>query len=273
MQPKRRGLVALISGLVLMLIVAPVVFGVGAWYGAKHLGDIAKSAKSVSQGGTVTLAADEHIFVMVDVGPSSKSDFSVTSDTGIALESCDVSGPAGQATADSGVQGIQVSYQGREYHSAGVFTAPAAGDYTVSCSAGPTKVITGDAASNFAGGTIMPVLVGFGLATLAGLLGLILTIVGIVKLVRSGRERSAYAAQSGGYGQPGYGQQAYGQPTFGQPTYGQPTYGQAPPPPPPGQTGQSSPSASYPPPPGQDAPPPPNYPPPPGGSGSGGQGS
>ncbi len=247
----------MISGLVLMLIVAPVVFGVGVWYGAKHLSDVADSAVSVSQGGSVKLAAEEKVFVMVDVGPSSKSGFSVDSNGG-TFQSCEVTSSAGAATASTDTSVLRVTYQGRTYESAGVFTAPSAGDYAISCAAGPTKVITGDAAGNFAGGTFMPVLVGFGIATLAGLLGLILTIVGIVKLVRSGRERSAYAMQQGGgYGQPGYAQSYAGQPSYGQQappppaqTYGgQPTYGQAPPPP-------STPGYGTP-------PPPPNYPPPP----------
>lgn len=239
MQPKRRGLGALISGLVLMLIVAPVVFGIGAWYGARHLSDVANSAQTVTQGGTIKLDAGEDIFVMVDVGASGTSGFSVDKNSG-TLQSCEVTGADGTATSSTDASVLHVNYNGRSYESAGVFTAPSAGDYTISCANGPTKVITGDAASNFAGGTIMPVLVGLGIATLAGLLGLVLTIVGIVKLVRSGRERTAYA-QGAAYGQP----PAYGQ-TYG----GQPTYGQAPPPP---NQGYAAP------------PPPPNDPPPPSG--------
>ena len=91
---------------------------------------------------------------------------------------------------------------------------------------------------NFAGGTIMPVLVGLGIATLAGLLGLVLTIVGSSGLVRSGpgahgvcagrrlvASRPPVArpmAASQPWADPPPPGQAYG---------GQPTYGQAPPPP------------------------------------------
>ena len=110
---------------------------------------------------------------------------------------------------------LSANLNGRSYESAGVYTATSAGAYTVTC-AGPAKVLSGADATGLIGGTLMPAVVGFLLATLAGLIGLGLAILGIVRLVRSRRPPTS------GYGQPGYGQP-------GQPGYGQPAYGEAPP--------------------------------------------
>lgn len=267
MKPKRRGLGALLSGLILMFIVAPAVFGVGAWYGVKKLADVADSAVSVSQGGTIRLASGDEALIMVDTGPATSTGTWLDSNGGMTLETCAVTSPGGELSATGGT-GLHIDYQGRSYRSAGVYKANTDGDVVINCAAGPTKVITGDAVGSLAGGALMPFLLSFGLAALAGLLGLILAIVGIVKLVRSNRERAAFA--TGGY------QQGYGQPGYApQPGYAQPTYGEQPgyaPPPPPGTASQT-----FPPPPGtagQTNPPPPptatshGYPPVPGPDGS-----
>ncbi len=74
---------------------------------------------------------------------------------------------------------------------------PADGDYAVTC-AGPAKVFTGADVEKLGGSTIMALLFGVLGSLAVGLLGLVLTIVGIVKLVRSGRERARRGG--GGYG-------------------------------------------------------------------------
>ena len=275
MKPKRRGVWPLVIGLVLMVIVAPVVFFGGVTYAAKHVVDVARDAELVQSGGTVTLDANEKALVMVDVGAAPNSELSVNSDTSVATQSCEVAGPDGVATVDTGF-GLSANLNGRSYESAGVYTATSAGAYTVTC-AGPAKVLSGADATGLIGGTLMPAVVGFLLATLAGLVGLGLAILGIVRLVRSRRPPTSGYGQPGygqpaygeaapqgygqpgqpaqpGYGQPGYGQPAqpgYGQPGYGQPAqpaqpgYGQPGYGQpGTPPPPPPYVGPTTPPTS-----------------------------
>lgn len=253
MKPKRRGIGMLITGLVLMLLVAPLLFGIGAWYGVKHIKDVADSAQTVTQGGTLALDANEKALVMVDVGSGSGSSFNV--ETGTATQACDVTGPDGGALVATDTDKITATLNGRRYESAGVFQATGAGDYTINCSGGPTKVITGDKVEGMIGGTFLPVALGFGAATLAGIIGLILTIVGIVKMVRSGRERNQVGGPPPAYGT-GYGQQP---PPYGQ----QPSYGQTPP----GLSNDGRAPQSYSPGGSSAAPPPPaggqNYPPPP----------
>ena len=283
MKPKRRGVWPLVIGLVLMVIVAPVVFFGGVTYAAKHVVDVARDAELVQSGGTVTLDANEKALVMVDVGAAPNSELSVNSDTSVATQTCEVAGPDGVATVDTGF-GLSANLNGRSYESAGVYTATSAGAYTVTC-AGPAKVLSGADATGLIGGTLMPAVVGFLLATLAGLVGLGLAILGIVRLVRSRRPPTSGYGQPGygqpgqpgygqpaygeaapqgygqpgqpaqpGYGQPGYGQPAqpgYGQPGYGQPAqpaqpgYGQPGYGQpGTPPPPPPYVGPTTPPTS-----------------------------
>ena len=275
MKPKRRGVWPLVIGLVLMVIVAPVVFFGGVTYAAKHVVNVARDAELVQSGGTVTLDANEKALVMVDVGAAPNSELSVNSDTSVATQTCEVAGPDGVATVDTGF-GLSANLNGRSYESAGVYTATSAGAYTVTC-AGPAKVLSGADATGLIGGTLMPAVVGFLLATLAGLIGLGLAILGIVRLVRSRRPPTSGYGQPGygqpaygeaapqgygqpgqpaqpGYGQPGYGQPAqpgYGQPGYGQPAqpaqpgYGQPGYGQpGTPPPPPPYVGPTTPPTS-----------------------------
>lgn len=104
---------------------------------------------------------------MVDVGAAgSGSEFNV--ETGTATQSCDVTGPDGSALAATDAEKITATVSGRRYESAGVFQATGAGDYTISCAAGPTKVITGDKVEGMIGGTLLPVALGFGGATIAG---------------------------------------------------------------------------------------------------------
>lgn len=254
---KRRGLGALITGLVLMLLVAPLLFVGGLTFAARNVVNIARDAQTVAPGGTLTLKAGESALVVVDVGPAPNNSLSVNDTSADATQSCTMTGPAGEATVDS-TSGLSANLDGRHYESAGLFTATDAGTYTLTCS-GPAKVMTGADATGIAGRTVAAALIGFVAASVAGLLGLILLIVGIVRMRRSSRSGVGQPPYGGYPGQPAYGQPAYGQPAqpgYGQPTQGgygqpaqpgygqpaqpgygqsaQPGYGQAPPPPPQG---------------------------------------
>ena len=100
-----------------MFIVAPAVFGVGAWYGVKKLADVADSAVSVSQGGTIRLASGDEALIMVDTGPATSTGTSLDSHGGMTLETCAVTSPGGELSATGGT-GLHIDYQGRSYRSA-----------------------------------------------------------------------------------------------------------------------------------------------------------
>ncbi|GAB4077147.1 hypothetical protein [Nostocoides australiense] len=232
MQPKRRGIIPLILGLLLMFIGAPGLLVGGATYAFKGAADVAKAAPVHQPGDTVALTANEPVFVLVDVGPGNGTSVETVDGT---IQSCEIASSSGASLTRESDTKLRATFDGRTWESAGGFTAPADGDYAFTCS-GPTKILTGDDAEKLGGKTLMAVIFGVLGSIVVGLLGLILTIVGIVKLVRSGRERRMGGGGYGGYGQGGA---PYGAPTqpYGDPSMDRNAYAV---PPPPGASGTSA---------------------------------
>lgn len=240
MPTKRRGLVPLIIGLLLMFIAAPALFVGGAWYGVRGMIDVAEEAPVVQPGGTVEVTQNEPFLILVDVGAGSGT--SLDSSTGTPLQECAVvDSNQLPVVRDSGSQ-ISATFGGRQYQSAGLYVASASGAHTITCD-GPAKVLSGSDATDLGSRTVLTVVGGLVLGFLAGLIGFILAIVGIVKLVRSGRERRSMGGQPPYGGQSGYGSPA---PYGGGAGYG----GGAPPPPGAQGTGAAYGQGGYPPPPG-----------------------
>ena len=262
MQPKRRGLIPLILGLLMMFIAAPALLIGGAAYGLRGAVDVAREAQVHPPGDTVALRQGEPVLVLVDVGPASGNALESSSSP---TQTCEISSAGVTLTQDATGSGLSANFDGRSWESAGTFAVPADGDYAVTC-AGPAKVFTGADVEKLGGSTIMALLFGVLGSLAVGLLGLVLTIVGIVKLVRSGRERRA---GGGGYGYGGPGGPPYGAPVpstpYGTPPQHDSTYAVPPPPGSGAPAGYGSAPYGSTPPPGYGAQPPAYSPPPPGG--------
>lgn len=207
-EPKRRGLALTIIGGVLMVVVAPVIFVVATVMGVKDAVNLISNTPVVPNGGTVTMTAGQTRDIYPYVGTS-------TSDTGVdssptmatTVPDCTVTDPTGQDVSISTGGGATTwSRQGGAYQIYGSFTASQAGEYKVTCGNVDALVPDGHDATNAGKKAAWGIGGGFIGASVAGLLGLILLIVGIVKLVNSGKERSAFRMQQqmGQWQQPYY---------------------------------------------------------------------
>ncbi len=193
-EPKRRGLALTIIGALLMFLVAPAVFITGTVLGVKGGIDIVSKAPLVPSGGSITLQQNEVRDVYAYDGVSS-SDNGVDANTTYRsdLPSCAITGPDGAKVEFRPPAGnIAWTRDSVRYRSAGSFTATQAGSYQVTCGDHPTVVPSADDAQQAANHAVWWIGIALAIATVFGVLGLILLIVGIVKLVNSGKERSRH---------------------------------------------------------------------------------
>jgi hypothetical protein len=204
--PKRRGLALTIIGAILMLVVAPTAAGIGIWKGVSGGMNAVSDTAWVEPGGTVHVSGTEDQTILVEG----------RYETGEPLPDCHVTGPDDQPiTVDEGTTRLSMDWGGTAYSRVGTFDPTGSGDYTVDCSGHRTKVLSSSVANDVARRVLVPLGIGVGLGVLAFLVGVVLLIVGIVKLVRSGQERSqariAAAGWPGGHG-PGQAPYGYGGP-------------------------------------------------------------
>lgn len=198
--PKRRGLALTIIGAILMLVIAPAAAGVGIWKGVSGGMNAVSDTSWVNPGGKVHVTGAEDQTILVEG----------RYETGQPLPSCNVTGPDGQPiTVDAGTARLSMDWGGTAYSRAGTFTSSGAGDYTVDCRGHRTKVLSSSVANDVARRVLVPLGIGIGLGVLAFFAGVVLLIVGIIKLVNSGHERAqARAAAAGGWSG-GYPQDPY----------------------------------------------------------------
>ncbi|WP_460468749.1 hypothetical protein [Calidifontibacter terrae] len=183
-----------IIGAVLMLVIAPVIFVTGTVIGVKGAIDIITKAPQVPSGGSITLQQNDVHDLYAYVGYSTSSD-GVSSDTSntAPVPSCTVTGPDGQPVNVTKATGNTVWTRGSSiYQSAGSFTPPTTGAYKVACGDHDALVPAGDEASSAGNKAAWSIGIGLAAAAVAGIIGLILLTIGIVKLVNSGKERSQY---------------------------------------------------------------------------------
>ncbi|WP_446666224.1 hypothetical protein [Flexivirga sp. B27] len=202
--PRRRGLVLTIVGAVLMLLIAPAAAGIGIWKGVSGGMSTVNDTAWIEPGGTAHVGDHQDQTILVEG----------RYETGEPLPSCDVNGPDGQPiTVDQGTARLSMDWGGTAYTRAGTFQSSGPGDYAIDCEGHRTKVLTSQLANDIARRVLVPLGIGIGIGVLAFLAGVVLLVVGIIKLVNSGRERNqARMAASGGWpGQygppPGYGGQ------------------------------------------------------------------
>lgn len=207
--PSRTGPVVLIVLGALAMILGPIIgiiAGVSGILGSLNLEDYA-DAQQVTNGSAASL--------------SGNAEFLVAPSSGTTGYSCDVTGPGGQAVDTTSRDGIIT------------FFTDEAGPYTITCDpSGGTLVIlpAGDVDEliSSAPGAATAMIVGF----VAGFVGLVALVVGIIWLVRVNKDRKT-ATFGGGYPPGGYGQGGYqggqpgGQQQWGSGPYQTPPAGQA----------------------------------------------
>ncbi|GGB42882.1 hypothetical protein GCM10011492_37280 [Flexivirga endophytica] len=205
--PKRRGLALTIIGAVLMLLIAPAAAGIGIWKGVSGGMNAVSDTAWIEPGRTVHLTGVDDQTILVEG----------RYETGEPLPACDVTGPGDRRiTVDQGTARLSMDWGGTAYTRAGTFHPVGAGDYAIDCSDHRAKVISSAVADDVARRVLVPLGIGLGIGVLAFMAGVVLLIVGIIKLVKSGQERSRAKAAAAGW--PGYG------PGGGQPHGQQPPY-------------------------------------------------
>ncbi len=186
MRPKRRGLPALIIGLVMWLVVAPAVALVVGFVAFDHgLSRIDQASGLMSQD-SHHVDAKQTVTVFVGRGKAEDGGTWITSADVAAPDGlCTVTGPSGTDVPLFPSTGPIISRGGVSYESAGTFTAPQAGSYLIECSGRHALVFDASAPGDLWTHTFDGIVVGVLVASAIGLIGIVVVVVGIVLLVRS----------------------------------------------------------------------------------------
>lgn len=175
--PRTHGWWPLAIGLVCMLLLAPTAFGVGVWLGV-HRGTQA------FQGGSWTASSPKQL--------DASTTYVIYAASGVSTQvagRCGAVDPAGafiQFNSSSG--NVTVNDQSER----GTFTTTTAGSYRLNCGDVSLRVISNKQVEGLGKDIGIPIAVGVGGAALLGLVGLVLTIVGIVRLVGSNNRRKQW---------------------------------------------------------------------------------
>lgn len=175
--PRTRGWWPLAIGLVCMLLLAPTSFGVGLWVGV-HRGTQAfqGDAWSASAPKQLEAATTYVVYAAGDISAQLRG-------------RCGAVDPAGTFIPFTSSTGnVTVNNQTER----GSFTTTAAGSYRLNCGNVSLRVISDKQVAGLGKDIGIPVAVGVGGAIVLGLLGLVLTIVGIVRLVGSNNRRKQW---------------------------------------------------------------------------------
>lgn len=201
--PKRRGVALTVVGAVLMLLIAPAAAGIGIWQGVSHGMSAVDDQPWIAAHGTVHVSGRHSQTILVEGGYEASE----------SLPTCEVTGSDGQPVpVVRGTAHLTMNWGGTALTRAGTFAPPDAGDYAVDCDGLRTKVLDSGIANDIARRVLVPIAIGVGLGGLAFLAGVVVLIVGIIKLVNSGRERNLARIAAAGYPR-GYG----GPPSYGPP--------------------------------------------------------
>ncbi len=200
MRPQRRGLVTLIIGVVLLFVVAPAVGVIGFVYGLNSGMDKITGAPIVAAGQSHHLSAGDSATIFGYSGPAS-SGTGVSSNGGsLPTSTCQVTSPSGTSIDLIPQSGVQVTRGGSAYDMVGHFTATKDGDYVIDCGDHPALVLDSSIADHLLRTIFLPIGIAAGVAAIIALAGIILLIVGIVRLVRSRRAIQEFDMAQGAYG-------------------------------------------------------------------------
>ncbi|KAB1655333.1 hypothetical protein F8O01_11945 [Pseudoclavibacter chungangensis] len=185
-QRGRAGAVAvLVIGIVLVVLVAPGSLIAGLVWTAVSTGSVEDELVPVAPTGTVPLRAGSTASIYLAGGYGSSD------------VSCSVTGPD---EADVPVVALRGSssteVNGMRYERVAELRAPLDGDYRFEC-LGPPATMVYAHPSSIGASLVVPVLVGVGASIVVGIFGLVLVVVGIVRLVRVNRERRMAAVAAG----------------------------------------------------------------------------
>lgn len=172
--PKKRGIIRIVIGALLLFVVAPIGLFIGAFAGA-GLG-VWSALTSIESDDVTTLRNGETVAV------SGTSIYLVGSTD--ASATCTVEGGPGTEIdySPGSTSGITFDKDGVGYTSMGQLTSSADTQVAITCTGGDVAV-----AKMGVGSTLIGLAIGIGIPLLLGLLGLILLISGIVGLIRSSR--------------------------------------------------------------------------------------
>ncbi|MEO8850337.1 MAG: hypothetical protein ABI360_01295 [Allobranchiibius sp.] len=186
-RPRTKGWIALAIGLVCMIVLAPSLFAIGVWLGVQNGTDSFKGAPwTTSAPKTLNGATGYVVFSDKNVSTTGQ---------------CGAIDPSGTFIPfTSKTSSVTVNNQSE----LATFTTKSAGEYRLQCGDASLRVIGQEQADKLAKDVGVPVLIGLGAAVLLGLVGLVLTIVGIVRLVSSNGRRKQWQMDQQG-GQPNWG--------------------------------------------------------------------
>ena len=187
-QPRTKGWVLLAIGLVCMVILAPSVFALGVWLGVNRGTDSFKGAPWTSSSPKALNATTSYV---------------VFSDKNVSTTGqCGAVDPSGAFIAfTSSSTKVTVNDQSE----LATFTSTSVGEYRLQGGDASLRVVGQQQVDKLAKDVGVPVLVGLGAAVLLGLVGLILTIVGIVRLVSSNGRRKQWQLNQQMNQQPNWG--------------------------------------------------------------------
>ncbi|WP_265443435.1 hypothetical protein [Flexivirga meconopsidis] len=192
--PKRRGVALTVIGAVLIVLLAPAALGIGIWRGVVTGLDTINQQPTIPSGGTYS----------INSGLAARS-IMVEGDYAEGLQpKCRVTGPDGASvTVEEATGALSYSSRGTTWTRAGTFSPTSTGDYRIACGRA-AKVMDSDVAGQLGRNLALPIGIGIGVAALSFIAGVILLIVGIVKLSNSGKERRLAQQAAGGYYPGGY---------------------------------------------------------------------
>lgn len=170
---RRRGIVPLVLGLVMLLVLAPAALVIGLVLSVDHLVGDAVAGPTPMPGGTATVEVPGSSMVIVYVAEADA-----------ATAECTATGEGGTVTVVPQSSTVQFG-DGSTYHQ--VLGAVAQGDTTMTLSCTGVTADPGYLGPYSMYRTAGPMFIGLGGGVLLGLIGLVLLIIGIVALVRSRR--------------------------------------------------------------------------------------
>ncbi len=200
MRPKRRGIVTLVIGVVLLIVVAPAVGVIGFVYGLNNGMDKITGAPMVAAGQAHHLSTGDSATIFGYSGPASGGTGVSTDGGSVPVSACQVTSPSGSSIDLTPQTGVQVTRGGSAYDMVGHFTAPKDGDYVIRCGDHPALVLDSSIADHLLRTIFLPIGIAVGVAGIVALAGIILLIVGIVRLVRSRRAIQEFDMAQGAYG-------------------------------------------------------------------------
>lgn len=198
MRPKRRGIPLTVVGAVMLIIIAPACAVIGIVVGVNNTMDAIQDAPIVQTGSTYQATAGHTVTVLGFTGMHSGSGVSTGTHAGYG-PGCQVTSPSGEQVNLTPSSSLTITSDSRRFSASGEFTPQETGEYAISCGGGQAMVLDSSQADDLLKNTFIYAAVGVGTAVVVGIIAIILIVVGIVKINRSGNEMRDYDARQAGW--------------------------------------------------------------------------